>query len=365
MHSSRLRAISNLLISTDAKLEITAICNHVIASLNNLVANPTHPPHQTDFSTALDRLSKAVPKMNMSFEPAQVKAIHGIKGQKYFLEDFSQRFRNLLQENPATPSIARDEINQFITLRTQYIDTLRILDSKLNEVGVEALDFVADEQAEIGFLIPRQMFSNHLDQLILELRKINRILRAFSELEIGSPEPIELRSISTSDPLFSFGLNVAAILAIGKVVKWALGVWRDVEDIKNVRAQTQKLISFTAEEVEKIYGTKIKSHVESAIDEKLKELIGEITGASRKNEQTTELRFGLQYILAGIERGLTIEIRHLPPPISEHSGDASEDLLNTLAIVAKDLVFPDIDTANPILTLPAEPALVEQQTARK
>jgi hypothetical protein len=358
MHTSRLRAIAHFLLSTDTKLEITPMLNQLSTSLNNLVSNPTHQPFQADYANTTDRLSKAVSKMNASFEPFQAKAIEELKGQKYFLEDFSTEFKSLLQENPATPTIARDKINQFISVRNQYLDTLRILDAKLEEVGVKTLDFAVDEQAEIGFLIPRQMFSNHLDQLIIELRKINRILRAFSELEIGSPEPIELRSISTSDPLFSFGLNMAVILAVGKTVKWALGVWREVEDIRLVRAQTQKLSSFTSEEVEGIYGTKIKTHVENAIQSKLLELFADKTGSSRKHEQETDLKFALGYILAGIERGLTIEIRHLPPPKSsaaEQETGEKLDTLRTVATLAKELVFPVVDISNPILSLPAEP----------
>ena len=94
---------------------------------------------------------------------------------------------------------------------------------------------------EIGITIPRKLFDNNLDGLIAELKEIRFILRAFSEVSTGSVEPVILRQISTTDPLFFLGMPAETIAAVGAAVTWVLSTWRQIEEIRNVRAETQNL----------------------------------------------------------------------------------------------------------------------------
>lgn len=149
------------------------------------------------------------------------------------------------------------------------------------------------------------------------------------------------------------------VYAIAKTVKWALGVWKDVEDIRLVRAQTSQIKSFKPDEVEKIFGAKIKEEVQLAVDTKLKELFASRPkdGKERDNELKQEIKFSLEYILAGIERGLVIEVRHLPPPADDPTivdiDDPKEPIsARSIASIAKELSFPAVDPSQAVLSLP-------------
>ncbi|HEY1382488.1 MAG TPA: hypothetical protein VGF43_02680, partial [Dongiaceae bacterium] len=243
--------------------------------------------------------------------------------------------------------------------RNAYLQNLRTANDTLGAIGIEA-EQLEEGTAEIGFQIPRDLFHNNLEGLIKELTAIKRIIRAFSELTVRTPQPIEVRQISTSDPLFFFGLDPATIVTLGAAVTWALATWQKVENIRKTRAETQKIKSFTEEEIESFFGSKIKQTIAQEIEQRTTELVGGHDGkAGRKEEQRTYLRWALESVLARIERGMTVEIRFLPPPkpteqVADSTDDESsgkEETFARLQEIRPQLVFPTPEE-NPVLKLP-------------
>jgi len=311
MHTSRLRETVEFLLRKNLLHNIDQYLSEIEGQMNNLASSPQNSSFQLELSAALKRLSDAFYSMQEEFEPSQIKATNEINGHDYFLSDTPSAFSTIINDNPLTPAVARDRINHIISNRRAYINTLTQLNEKLEAVGVEPLE-LAEDEAEIGFQIPRSMFSNQLDLMTKELNKINRILRAFSELETGSIEPVKIKTISTSDPLFFFGISTPVIIAVGEAVKWGLNLWKEVEEIRLARAQTQKIKSIPEEETQTFFDRRITESIETAISRKLDELLSTKQRGGREHEQRQDLNFALDYIMAAIERGLTVEIRYLP-----------------------------------------------------
>jgi hypothetical protein len=208
-------------------------------------------------------------------------------------------------------------------------------------------------QAEIGILLPRELFQNHLRELIDELRTLNRVIRAFSEVATGAPEPIEVHQISTSDPVFFFGISATTIAFFGKAVRWALNTWKQVEEIKKVRADAQRIRAFTDKEMKDIFDTKIDESIKNAIETHVKELLPPDKSEPRHHELRNDLVWALDSILTRVERGMTVEIRFLPPAATadaEAKTVASADF-ETLAQIAPELKFPPPEGA-PVRPLP-------------
>jgi hypothetical protein len=202
------------------------------------------------------------------------------------------------------------------------------------------------------------MFKNHLENLISELGTINRIIRIFSEIATGKPEPVEVDEISTSNPIFFFGLDPATIAMIGASVSWVLATWKQVEDIRKVRAETAKLNPFTPDEIEKFFGTKIKESVKSEVEKQAEKLLETISdNGGRRNELRNGLEWALDSLLARVERGMTVEIRLLPPPVAAEEGKTPEvpAAFQDLQQIVPQLLFPSAK-GEPVLKLPpAEP----------
>jgi hypothetical protein len=360
MNVERLRELTDLLIDTESKFGIQNLLQQVIVSLDQITSSPSDPTYQKQFADNFVTLRTAWQQMVETLSPAQAKLLAEIGAERYFLADIPSEIDQAARENNITPAVIREKVQQIRAQREQYLTTIRSLQTSFKELGIESYKLEAGS-AEIGLLLPREIFHNELGGLSKELHTLNRIIRAFSEIAVGSAEPVEIHQISTSDPVFFLGLDPATIALLGTAVTWAIATWKSVEEIRKLRAETRKVKSFSSEEIEEIFDKKIEKEIAIAVDQKVDELIPVADGPGRSHEQRTDMRWALESILGRVERGMTVEIRFLPPPPPK-DGEAElpkAAAFNTLKEVAPQLVFPAADPT-PVLKLPPSTPPSEQ-----
>lgn len=357
MNTSRLRETLEQLLQAEAATAFQSLLSELSSHLSTLANQPSSPAHQTNFANALEQLRSAYQRMHASFEPAQIKKFEEINAGPFFSEDIPSDIGKRIAENPATPAVAQQYVSNLLDRRQQFLNTLNELRERFDILGITAIRLEPGD-AEVGFTIPRHLFDDNLDGLLVELREIRFIIRAFSEVMTGSAEPIVVKQISTTDPLFFFSVSVATIVAIGKSVHWVLDTWKKVEDIREVRERTRKLKIEGEKTLLDMFDIKIKGTIEAAVENKVKELAPSLDGKDgRARELDAHLNHALHSLFARIERGMTVEIRFLPPPEpSDVGAPEGPDTVVTsefsqLAEVAPKLVFPP-PAADPILSLP-------------
>ena len=353
MNAARLRELADLLITVKSQFNLQSILQQLLTDLNQITSNPAQPQFQTQFAQNLGTFRAKWKQMVEAFSPAQAKLLNEIGAGPYFLEDIPAEIEKEAKDNNITPAVIRDKVQNIISAREQYLAAIRDLRDRLKTIGIEAYQ-LEPGSAEIGLLLPRDLFDNELSGLVKELHTLNRIIRAFSEIAVGKAEPVEVHQISTSDPVFFFGLDPATIALLGGAITWAIATWKNVEEIRKIRADTQKIKSFTPEEVEDIFGKKIQKEIAIAIDQKVDELIPATDGAGRRHEQRNDMKWALESILGRVERGMTVEIRFLPPPASKEGEIESQKsaTFDALKEVTPRLLFPAADPT-PVLKLPA------------
>ena len=352
MNAARLRELVDLLVDVESRFDVQSILNQMFNELNQITSSPGQPQFQTQFSQSLGKFRTSWQQMIEAFSPAQAKLLNEIGAGRFFLDDIPAEIEEETKDNNITPAVIRDKVQSIQSTREQYLTTIRELRDRLKSIGIEAYQ-LEPGTAEIGLLLPRDLFHNELSGLVKELHTLNRIIRAFSEIAVGKAEPVEIHQISTSDPVFFFGVDPATIALLGGAITWAIQSWKSVEDIRRVRAETQKLKSFTSDEVEDIFGKKIQKEIAIAVDQKVGELIPSADGAGRWNEQRNDMKWALESILGRVERGMTVEIRFLPPP-DPKEGELEvhkPTTFDTLKEVAPQLRFPASDPSA-VLTLP-------------
>lgn len=354
MNASRLKEIIDLMLRRESDTGLQDLLNASVTALANLASGPQEQSYQTAFAAAATKLKAAVSTLSSSFKPAEIKMLEEIGAAPYFLDDIAGRLDVWVLQNPISPAVARTQLETFVNERATYLATVRQTANGLEQLHIHPSKPPVGS-AELDVLIPRDLFQNQLDQLLKELAVVNRVLRAFSEAATGSAQPVEVHEISTSDPLFSLVIDPITTAMIAGVVTWALNTWKQVEDIRKIRAETRKLSSFSEKEVKDIFDAKVAQTIEEAIAKKVDELVPDTGKAGREKEQRNDLTWALQSVLARIERGMTVEVRFIPPP--PPPADATQEqqkvaaAFQTIAEAVPQLAFPPAEP-HPIMELP-------------
>ncbi|NTT87754.1 hypothetical protein [Tabrizicola fusiformis] len=353
MNTDKLRELVDRIHEAESKIDTQGNLSNLVNALNNLVSQPQNADYQTTLSQALKKFASSMQSFEHAFSPRDYLRVIELS-EDAFSPTIPHEIEQAVLENAMTPNVVSEMAQKVLSKRKEVFNRLKELRGSL-----EYFDFgyvePEDGKAEVGFQIPRDLFENNLPGFIKELREIERITKFFSEAAIGQYDPAEVGSISTTDPLIFLAMAEPVAKYIAGAVVWALGVWYSVEKIRNLRAQTAQLQSFTPKEVEDFFDSKIKTEIETAVARKVEEVLADGQApARRKGELTTQLTWALESILAKVERGMTIELRIAPPPIEDEEPDPDEpvdpDRGGLLAIQEK-LVFPK-PSDNPVLAIP-------------
>lgn len=355
MNASRLLLVISELSQTEKKFGIQNALKQVHTNLHNLVQAPQQTDKQAEFSKSINELKVKISSLNSSLSNSQLELIEEVNGSDYFSTLIYDKISQSVRDNPITPSVALDQLSEIINKRESYIENLKKLVQGLRIVGIEEVS-LEDGQAEIGFLIPRDMFDNNFNSLINKLGLLDKVIGTFSEVVTGNREDVEVRQISTSDPILFLGMRPEVIAMVGASITWALHVWKKVEEIKKIRKETKHLEVFEDKELA-MFDQKIKEIVDQQIKEKIKNLVSEaseLKSGRTTPEVKTHLDFALTTLLALVERGMKVEVRYIPLK-SEVEGDVEikEDVFDfsKLHDLQQDLIFPT-RSGNPILSLP-------------
>lgn len=366
MNAQRLKEILDLLLENESKHRIQKMFSQVNSHLSNLVSAPTNAEHQTNYSNSFKQFEVAVTAMDEAFSPAQKNLFREIGASRWFSRQIIIDVEKLIQANPITPSVAHQGVGALHSERSKYLQEITSLRDNLQSIGIHS-SLPPKGEAEIGILLPRTLFENDLEHLVKELNTVRLIIMAFSELSNGGAESIQVKQISTSDPIFFFGVSLATIAAIGKAVTWSLDTWKKVEDIKKIRNEARKISALSDDDVSKFFTEKIKKTLADETEKKAKELITGREKEGRANELEKYIHWALEALIARVERGMTIEIRMLPPAAEQKAqvGTAEFATATTIQQIIPQLMFPAAK-GEPVAALPPpEPQLIQKSEKAK
>jgi len=322
MNAERLRELVNLLLAADQSKELQQKADKLESALNSLTSQPNEPSHQSEVVRSADVLQNALQSFVDGVTPAVRENVDHLRGAPFFTPEFVGEVRAGLAANALTPSVVSEAFNTKNQQRRQYVSSLQQLSTSLEAVGIQA-HVPQPGDAELGVLLPRELFRNELEPLSKELHTLHRIIATFSEAALGSVEPVELREISTSDPVFFLGLNVTVIALMAGSLTWLLDTWERALKIKKIREEAREA-AFEEDELQ-VFNDKAEKLIEQRVRERVDEILRNAkVQPNRRQELDTSLVWAHRALLARIERGVTIEVRALPPAKVDAEGDDNE-----------------------------------------
>lgn len=351
MNAERLRGIIDFLLGVENQEKIQEKLDSLRSQTDNLAGNPADQNAQRNTATALAALEVTVNAFYDATSPAQKRNIAEVGAGEFFSRAMVAAIGAAFATNGITPAVVREQIQQLTGRRQAYLETLRSSQANLDRLGIHE-DALTAGQAEIGFSIPRQLFSDALNGLQNELKVLNGIIRTFYEISNVTPEPIVIRQVSTSDFLIFLEVSVGVLLVLGRTITWCIETVKGTLEIKNIASQAR------AANVNPVLIEGLEQEVKKAIDksvkDKTKELISSYKGDQhRRTHLEGVLAKSLDQLLERVANGVTVEIRLLPPAKrdGEQVDEATVAQYDELREIANKMEFPQLPPGQPLLQL--------------
>lgn len=343
-----------MLLKGEKEFPIGASLNDVSSSLGRLASNPADQAAQTSLSEAMLSLGEHINGRSLSLLPAEVDSIENLGGLRFFTDILLKEVRNFISENSLSPAVAKKKLDELISEREYFLKELGALKQSILYFDLQGQHIKAGK-AGVGFKVPRKVFSNDFGEFRDQLKTFHFIFDSFSLMSRKEVARPELGPISSSDPLVFAILDPVVAAKIAGAVAWLLHVWKKIEEIRKLRAETAKL---QMDSLVTAFDEEIKNRIKSEIDSYAEKILKE---EKRKSDKEISARIvkSLNLLFQRVERGVTIELM-LPPEekdLSENEGDDAAETesdtdvsLSRLRAVEVELRFPRVNEV-PILAL--------------
>lgn len=354
MNTTKLHIIAKSLEQELQRCGTVSVLQQAISALEQLTRQPQQPNFQQQLSNSLTQLYEKLEESPVEeYSPAWHEAIDelGISGE--FGMTLKKTIESIIERNQITYQVALEELKKIHQEIQQTESNLDGLVQGLEYFGVGE-DELENDECEVGVIVPRKYVDNNLKEFGKELVEIEKMLIVFSELATGTREPLQVRTISSSElsVFLDYIPEIGACIAIA--VERIVSLYKQMLEIKKLKAELVK------QEVpdEKLSG--IDDYAESIVSPKIEEIAIELLEKygshieeNRKNEVSTELRHSLSKLANRIDRGFNIELR--VSPIEESTAEDQEPTEQEVAVTqilesAKQIEF-SYSSGEPVLFL--------------
>jgi hypothetical protein len=335
----------NFIVKLDANLRLQPNLATITDTLSSLVNSPAQPSFQSALASTLATFTEAAGKLREAISPSQSSSIAEVGGKEFFEPTIAEKIQTSIAANAMTPSVARDFVQDIAARRAKFLTTIKQTLAGLEELGVSSKE-LGPGDADLAFVIPRDLFDNELGSFAKELSFINHLIQDFSEAVTGEAEPAVLEGLSSSDPTIALVASLPVIAVIAGIVNKFLEAWEKIEKIRKIRAELTDIgmKGKALDELTENITTTVNEVVEESTRVTLEKYKGDL---GRRNELESALRRDTRRLFGQIERGLTIQFRAEP---SAKADEPDRKALETIERISRTLQFPQIENEPMLLT---------------
>lgn len=250
-------------LTTEAKsLNLNKKLNELSSNSTNMVNQPQVGSYQTAFSTVLDSLEQALHESWFGkMTPFEAEVLSSIDLEA--LEDgkFVRDIRQTLAASSVLPAVLQETVstlNNNIKTGLQKAENAR---DSLKELGFEAEE-VEKGVGEIALRIPRNLIDENFDGFINDASFFNDLIATTSEIVLGEPTQLKLRSIASSD--YAIFLEMLPEI-VGFTVLAIERVMNGYKTLLEIKVLKQQLASREVPE-------ELTDHIQKDIDKRLDEV---------------------------------------------------------------------------------------------
>ena len=361
MHLGKFHAVIDELATEYSNGNIASQIQSVIAQLDSLAANPGSPEIAKAFRTQVDVLRNALSSspLNKPY-PTLTALLNSIGAQQYVGDRLFQNIEDVIAKNGMTPQLAAASLRELFAKVVAFYQEVTAINNGFTRLAVEYTDLEAGE-GEIGISIPEPEGKRLLSDLAKAAKDWDKALRPFVELADPNHDPVEVRTISSSDWQFYLGAGTTVLLALSGAVSHLNTLLRKLVETRKLIQQlvgqgmSEASTGPAVAEADNMLNNGTRELAEKIVDEH------HLEDKGRANELKTEMTRSLRFIANQMASNVTIEIRYIPPVRSETNEDADpaatiggDQLIEVAAQIERNMDILRLDSeSRALLNLPA------------
>ncbi len=326
MNVEELREIAETVIAdlehTDAAKELQSLQN----SLQALVANPADPNSQSNVAAARVSLETQLRSGQLDELNPRWRDLLTEMGLDVVLpNELLGRLSEILGQIDLTPQVAHDGVAELVTqVNAAKLQMSNLVDA-FDHLGISS-SALAPGEFEAAVLIPRNEVGNGLAELGQEFKDLETLIRPFVEVEDGSPPPLQVRQIASSDFLTLVALTPGAALLLSKAVDGVLSVYERVLKIRKLRNELgdSGLEDATIETIERDATNMVEREIPLIVQQVMAGAANLTADEGRQNEIEIALTRSVAGIARRVDHGFRMTVRAGPPVHVEESDDDEE-----------------------------------------
>lgn len=336
MNVEELREIAETVVADLERTNAVANLQSLQQSLQTLVSSPADPTAQSNVAAARSTLEADLRSGELDeANPRWRDLLVGMDAAIVIPDVLLSRVADILTQSELTPQVANDEVNALFAEINAARTHMRNVVDAFDHLGIEASSLNPGE-FEAAVLIPRSAVSNNLSELGQEFKDLETLIRPFIEIDGGSPPPVQVRQIASSDFLTALALAPSAALLLSKAIDGVLGVYERVLKIRKLRGELADagLQEATIGTIEQDATEMVEREIPAIVREVLAGAAGLTSDNGRQNEIEIALTKSVAGIARRIDHGFRMTVRAGPPVENNETDEDGEPAALTDAEIA-------------------------------
>ncbi|HWF00847.1 MAG TPA: hypothetical protein VG248_13685 [Caulobacteraceae bacterium] len=300
-----------------------------LAQRSQAYASTTNHATQSQFNEGLQVFLKSINEMNLPQDVVDLLTEGGIA--HLFTPILGDTISYIASQNSTSPPIIAHQIANLCSSRQNLLDRFKVTVGTLNTLGAPPAEPASTPR--LTFIFPDSTFSGLADFSEM-LKELSYAIRVFSEIASGTPEEAQLIALESTEPTITLGVNAETIVVVATVVKWALGVAKDVLNLRlSLRNLKRELPDLDTKEAE----SKLEDRLRARIDEAIPILLARYQGDDGRKHELANAAVGpVRFMFLKTESGMRVYVLNLPESVemTQSLGWASEDVATVHALNA-------------------------------
>jgi hypothetical protein len=346
MNVEELRELAETIVADVDRTNVGTLLDQLRDAVRIQAGDLTNADYQTSVASARSTLADALRSGALDDFNPRWRGLMTEMGIDFLLPDeLISAVDELFMQNQVTPQVVHDALEETTQRVSTAVTNLRQLIDSLDFLGLQSSSLGAGE-FEASVLIPRGEVDNALASLGQEFEELETLIRPFVEADSGSPPPLEVRQVASSEFLAVVALAPGAAVLLSKAIDGVLAVYERILRIRSLRQELSEagtsadLVDAIQDDATEMVDREIPAIVERVLEGAANLLADE----GRRHEIEIAVTRSVRGIAKRVDHGFRLTVRAGPAPEEDageggdESGDGGGDAAETLAAI-RDLVI--------------------------